>query len=421
MGSGYVAFIVTATGKATLTDGTNHNEAEDRSDQPGDRLARTVLNSLSANIAILDRQGTILETNRAWGHFARQNQMAGPHDSVGSNYLAICDHTRGEESEVALQVAAGIRAVINGDTREFMLDYPCHSPTEEHWYYVRAIRVAGDDPIRVVVSHEEITALKQAERALRVRERERDRLRLALELAMEVQQALLPRKTPIFPGIDLAGRSIYCDETGGDYYDFFRFDPADSKALGVVIGDVSGHGVSSALLMAAVRASLRQRAAMPGGLSNILGDVNRLLSRDLVASDQFITLFFVGLAPDAERVTWVRAGHEPGLLYHASEGSFEWLKGDGVAMGLDESAVFAENESANLASGDILVLVTDGIGEARNHSGIMFGKQRLQEQVRQHADRSATFIRDAILDDVRAFIAPAEIEDDMTLVVVKIL
>lgn len=404
-----------------MSDRDNQNESEDHRDNPGDRLAQTVLNSLSANIAILDRHGTILETNRAWGRYARQNQMAGPHDSVGSNYLDICDHTRGEESEVARQVAAGIRAVINGDTREFMLDYPCHSPTEEHWYYLRAIRVAGEDPIRIVVSHEEITALKQAERALRIQERERDRLRLALELAMEVQQALLPRQTPRFPGIELAGRSIYCDETGGDYYDFIRFGPADSEALGIVIGDVSGHGVSSALLMAAVRASLRQRAAMPGALSTILGDVNRLLSRDLIASDQFITLLFIGLAPEAKRMTWVRAGHEPGLLYHAQEDAFEWLKGDGVALGLDENAVYIENESLDLASGDILVLVTDGVGEARNQSGTMFGKQRLQKLVRGNADRSAQYLRDAILDNVRQFIAPAAIEDDMTLVVAKIL
>ena len=253
-----------------MAEDKNHEKEMNCRGVGEERLAQTVLNSLSANIAILDRHGRIVETNQAWRAYADRNQLEGPNDSVGDNYLEICDRTGGEEAEVARQVAAGIRSVLRGDTREFVLDYPCHSPTEEHWYYVRALRMSGDGPVRVVVSHEEITALKQAERGLRLREQERDRLRHAMQLAMEVQQTLLPRATPILPGIDLAGRSIYCDETGGDYYDYLLFGPAPSKTLGIFIGDVSGHGVSSALLMAAARASLRQRASTPGHLAGSL-------------------------------------------------------------------------------------------------------------------------------------------------------
>ena len=199
-----------------MTDPTPYDKDSAPCEGGVERLAQTVLNSLSANIAILDRHGRIVETNRAWRAYARRNEMEGPDDSIGSNYLEICDRTEGEETDVARKVAAGIRSVLRGEIREFVLDYPCHSPTEEHWYYLRALRMSGDGPVRVVVSHEEITALKKAERALRLREHERDRLRHAMQLAMEVQQTLLPRVTPIAPGVDLAGRSIYCDETGGD-------------------------------------------------------------------------------------------------------------------------------------------------------------------------------------------------------------
>ncbi len=404
-----------------MNDRNRNPQSQSRREDDEERLAQTVLNSLSANIAILDRHGRIIETNRAWRTYADRNQLEGPNDSIGSNYLDICDRTEGEESDVARKVAAGIRSVLRGETREFVLDYPCHSPTEEHWYYLRALRMSGDDPIRVVVSHEEITPLKQAERALRRREQERDRLRHALKLAMKVQQTLLPRETPVLPHLDLAGRSIYCDETGGDYFDYVRFGSASSQTLGIFIGDGSGHCVSSALLMAAARASLRQRSIMPGSMAEIIGDVNRQISRDLMASGQFITLLGVQLVPASGRLAWVRAGHEPGILYDAREKHFEILKGDGVALGLDPESVFPENEKVAIMPGDILVLYTDGIPEARSPQGTMFGRERMLDRVRDHAHQSAKRIRDTLLDDVSAYIDGTGIEDDMTLVVAKFI
>jgi len=131
-------------------------------------LSTTVLNSLSAHIAILDADGVILETNKAWQRFASENSDEAAEDqSVGMNYLAICDASDGPGGRDARQVAKGIRQVINGEVEEFLYDYPCHSPSGKHWYYMRAIRTADDDPLRVVVSHEDITALKLTEEALR--------------------------------------------------------------------------------------------------------------------------------------------------------------------------------------------------------------------------------------------------------------
>ncbi len=133
-------------------------------------LARTVLDSLSAHIAIIDQKGIILETNQAWRGYARQNHLEGDTDSIGTNYLEVCENAKGEEAKDAARVADGIRLVIAGEAREFLYDYPCHSPEGKHWYYMRAVRMFYDGPVRVVISHEDITDLKLAEEALKERE-----------------------------------------------------------------------------------------------------------------------------------------------------------------------------------------------------------------------------------------------------------
>ena len=180
-----------------------------------DELARTVLNSLSAHIAILDQEGIILETNIAWQQFSVGNGMLEDYDAIGTNYLDICDASKGSDEEDASNVAEGIRNVIDGSIDEFLYDYPCHSKDGQHWYYMRAIRMVGEGPIRVVVSHEEITALKLTEEALKqsqetlteqkqsleenniamkvlLKQREQDRLDLEKKVLNNVKDLVLP-------------------------------------------------------------------------------------------------------------------------------------------------------------------------------------------------------------------------------------
>ena len=156
--------------------------------------ARTVLDSLSAHIAIVDGSGTILDANRAWRRFAAASGMPDGYDAVGDNYLSICDTARGEESANARAVAAGIRSVIDGSEDEFLYDYPCHGPDGPHWYYMRAIRMSDDGPVRVVVSHEEITALKRSEEALRESEAQLTRQKTDLEEANIALKVLLKQR-----------------------------------------------------------------------------------------------------------------------------------------------------------------------------------------------------------------------------------
>ena len=135
-----------------------------------DSLARTIFDSLSANIAILDHNGIIMATNRAWQKFAGDHDMKTDFDSVGYNYLDICDRATGEDAKISYRAAEGIRSVIQGKTKEFLFDYPCHSPTQKHWFNMRVIRLVDMESVMVIVSHEEITALKLVEESLRENE-----------------------------------------------------------------------------------------------------------------------------------------------------------------------------------------------------------------------------------------------------------
>ncbi len=159
-----------------------------------DPFSRAVLDSLSAHIAILDADGVIIETNRAWRRYAARSGMEAHAGGIGFNYLSICDATEGPEAGDAHTVAEGIRSVIRGDTAEFLHDYPCHSPEGRHWYYMRAIRFQGDGPPMVVVSHEEITALKLAEKSLRERETQLQERKTELEEMNTALKVLLKQR-----------------------------------------------------------------------------------------------------------------------------------------------------------------------------------------------------------------------------------
>ncbi len=251
--------------------------------------------------------------------------------------------------------------------------------------------------------------------------KERDAMRHSLALAREVQQRLLPR-VDVFgcETLQIAGRSVYCDETGGDYFDFFTVTRDGSRQIAFALGDVSGHGIASALLMATVRSALRQRAALPGDPARIVRDVNLRLVDDVQESGQFMTLLFFLYAPDTRTLQWVRAGHDPALLYDPATDRFESLKGEGIALGLNGDYTYSTNRRPDCQPGQILVLGTDGVWETCNAQQEMFGKRRVRDLVRRHAGSDAREIRNAILAALTAFLGDQRAEDDITLMVAKL-
>jgi len=156
--------------------------------------AETILNSLSAHIAVIDGNGIIIETNRAWQQFARANDVGMRPDMLNINYLDICDTANDMSGENTNKVAEGIRQVIKKEIEEFVMDYPCHSPEEKRWFYMRAIRVRGSKPLRVIISHENITPLKLAEQKIRLREEELKHKSNGLEEANTALRVLLRQR-----------------------------------------------------------------------------------------------------------------------------------------------------------------------------------------------------------------------------------
>jgi sigma-B regulation protein RsbU (phosphoserine phosphatase) len=248
---------------------------------------------------------------------------------------------------------------------------------------------------------------------------ERDKMKQSLNLAKEVQQNLLPKSNLKINGFDIAGKSVYCDETGGDYYDFIIIDDATEQKIGVVIGDVCGHGIPSALLMATVRSSLRQRVSLPGSTARIISDVNHQLVKDVEDSGQFVTMFFLVLDTATKQLEWVRAGHDPGIVYDPGSDSFSELGGSGMALGVYGGWIYEDNRKTDLSKGQIIFLSTDGFWEARNQKGEMLGKEPILNTIRQNASSDATQIVDAIFDNLDKFIGEVKIEDDITSVVIK--
>ena len=247
-----------------------------------------------------------------------------------------------------------------------------------------------------------------------------NKVKESLAHAGEVQQALIPAAAPVAEGFDLAGKTIWCDDTGGDYYDFIECGEWGQGKIGIAVGDVSGHGVSSALLMTTARASLRERIRGEGGPACIIPDVNKRVSRDIGDLGFFMTLFYAEIDIKEKHFRWVRAGHEPAILYDAHRDSFEDLRGQGLPLGVSEDAVY--EESAKLINpGQVILVGTDGIKETCNAKGEMFGKTRLMKIIRSHAQKTAKDVIAAVIDALAHFRFPLKRQDDITLVVIKAL
>jgi sigma-B regulation protein RsbU (phosphoserine phosphatase) len=240
-----------------------------------------------------------------------------------------------------------------------------------------------------------------------------------MNLARKIQMNLLPKQIPVLQGYETFGISIPAKEVGGDYYDFLGFNGKNDEKISVVVGDVSGHGISAALLMATVRSALRQRASLTENIARIISDVNRQLVKDVEDSGQFVTMFFLALDTSSRQLNWVRAGHDPGIIYDPGSDSFSELGGPGIALGVDAEWIYEDDKKTDFSNGQIIFLSTDGIWEARNKKGEMLGREAILNAIRQNASSDATQIISAIFDMLDKFTEDAKIEDDITLVVIK--
>jgi sigma-B regulation protein RsbU (phosphoserine phosphatase) len=237
-------------------------------------------------------------------------------------------------------------------------------------------------------------------------------IRQELETARRIQQSILPEELPRIAGLDLAARYVSATEVAGDFYDFL---PCDGRRAGLLIADVSGHGVPAALVASMLKVATAAEIPQAASPARVLSEMNQIFHGKL--RNQFITAFCVHLDLETGRITWSGAGHPPALLWRRKEGKVEELAPGGPVMGRLRRAVYTET-SLPLGPGDRLLLFTDGIPEALSPGGEPFGDERLQSLLAAHAARMPEQIAEALLARVAEWTGrSASFDDDLTFVV----
>lgn len=240
------------------------------------------------------------------------------------------------------------------------------------------------------------------------------RVQREIEIAAGIQRSLLPVGPPELPGLDVAGLCIPAENVGGDYYDFF----VDATGrLTVVIADVAGHSIGSALMMAMGRAVLRREMSEGNSPSQILRATNDAMLDDLVHAGLFITAFCARFDPGRNSLSFASGGHNPPLLQRA-DGQTEELDADGMPFGFLPGVHYEEHTLA-FDAGDTALLYTDGAVEARQDGGEQFGEERLISLLRASRGMAAHELTGLIHASVRRHVNDAPPQDDVTLVVLR--
>lgn len=264
-----------------------------------------------------------------------------------------------------------------------------------------------------------IVAMQSAqtiEAARLYREEERARvLEEEMRMAKTIQENLLPKTAPQIPGADVAGRTISAKEVGGDYFDYLALG---GDRWGFVVADVSGKGLPAAMLMSNLQATIRGQAAVTASCAQCVANANRMLKAS-VSPGQFVTLFLCALNHSQKSLSYCNAGHNPPLLF-SPDGSFRMLDAGGTLLGAFDGLPYSE-EKVPVSSGNVLVIFSDGVTEAFNEAGEMFGEERVLEAARPVLAGTASEILAEIASSVRRFAGNTPAADDLTLLVAKIL
>jgi len=296
---------------------------------------------------------------------------------------------------VPLKTDGRVIGIAYGDNRE-----KPGALTREHLSILNALASVASVAVEKMRLLQQIEAKQKIEQALRI--------------ARGIQRAFLPDAAPEVDGYELAGYSESCDETGGDYYDYFV---DESGAFSFVVADVTGHGVGSALLMATVRAALRALIRTEERLDSLFFQLNNTIAADL-RDGRFVTCFMVRVGPEGE-IRHVGAGHTPPVVYRADGGETEIVTTGAPPLGIFRGMDFPEGEPLVLAPGDVMITLTDGLVEAARADGEMFGLDRLRTVLAEASGHSAPEIVEQVKEAVESWVGGEKLRDDATLVVLK--
>ncbi|MDO8494749.1 MAG: SpoIIE family protein phosphatase, partial [Deltaproteobacteria bacterium] len=243
---------------------------------------------------------------------------------------------------------------------------------------------------------------------------ETERLRSQMEIARQIQQSLLPKATPAMKGLALRGVLIPAERVSADYFDFFELE---KNKIGICVADISGHTVGGALLVAALRSTLRAQALQKKSPKVVVGDVNQVHYQDLLHTEQFLSLVYAEYDNATQELVFTNAGHPPPLLLRQN-GAHKFLSTKDFIIGLDAKLKFHEAK-VKLSKGDMIVFYTDGLLVARNKNGEAFGEKRLVAAMQKNGAKTADAILNELLLVWKSFIGGIKPKDDVTLVVLK--
>ncbi len=246
---------------------------------------------------------------------------------------------------------------------------------------------------------------------LEVREQERD-----LEIAKQIQSALLPSELPRIPGIEVAGLCVPTHQVGGDYYDFIQRGEA---TYDLIVADVSGHNIGSALLMTETRTFIHAQLDNIEETGPMLQALNSYIFTDLDRAELFVTMFYLKYDCASHRLTYSNAGHNNPLIWRTAEGRCEALDAEGLIFGIMKEISY-EEKVTTLHAGDILLLYTDGIIEAEDRNNQLFGMERLARLLEEGSSLPPAELIDFIMNQVRIFTGVRHFKDDVTLLTMKI-
>jgi PAS domain S-box-containing protein len=306
-----------------------------------------------------------------------------------------------------------VKDYLEGRTTDFELECRMqHKNGSYRWIFARGAAVSDEKgrPYRMVGSHLDVTERKKNEDILKENEAQ-------LKAAQRIQEHLLPHDAPTLPGFEIAGAYHPADFAAGDHFDYFEMG---GGSLGIVIGDVSGHGFSSALLMASVHAHLRSLADAGFDIDEIMTRANSSLIKQ-TDPGHFVTAILARLDPVARKLSYVSAGHPTAYVLASSGEVKARLRSTAMPLAIMPEAEFSRGETVDLAEGDIVMLLTDGVLEAAAPDGEFFDSERARLVVHENRRLPAAEIAQRICSAAREFCQPGSQEDDVTAVIIKVL
>jgi len=340
---------------------------------------------------------------------ARFKELLGYGDhEFEDKFAAFESHLHPDDRE---RVLAALRDHLERRVR-YEVEYRLRTKSGQYRWLVARGQAIWDDTgraTRMAGSIADITEHKLSEGKLRERE-------AGLLAAQRIQERLLPQSAPDSPGFDIAGAVHPAEFSGGDYFDYLCLQDG---ALGVVVGDVSGHSISSSLLTAATSSHIRSYAETHTEIDKIVARTNALLAKE-TPGDSFVTVFFARIDPQLRLLSYINAGHPAGCVLDESGAIKATLDSTSPPLAILPNTEFPIGGPVSLEAGDTVLLISDGVLEAMSPDGQMFGAERMLEVVRENRIGCASEIIDGLCRAIRDFTQRDRTADDVTTVVIKL-